>query len=282
MSDGSSFYITTPIFYVNDVPHIGHAYTEVAADVLARWHRQAGDDTWLLTGTDEHGQKILRTATANGTTPKEWADRLVHDEWLPLLKTIDIANDDFIRTTDERHEKNVQLFLQKLYDDGFIYAGRVRGPLLRRLRGVQAAERDRGRHRRVRRAEGVRHPLEAARTAAGEELLLPHERLLPEASRPLRVPARLRAARGGAQRGGLVRSPGPVRPVDLAVELRLGHQGAVGRVARRLRLVRRAPQLRHGRRLRPGRRRSSNGAGRRRTSSAKTSCASTRSSGRRC
>ena len=123
MSDGSSFYITTPIFYVNDVPHIGHAYTEVAADVLARWHRQAGDDTWLLTGTDEHGQKILRTATANGTTPKEWADRLVHDEWLPLLETIDIANDDFIRTTDERHEKNVQLFLQKLYDDGFIYAG---------------------------------------------------------------------------------------------------------------------------------------------------------------
>jgi methionyl-tRNA synthetase len=123
MSDGSSFYITTPIFYVNDVPHIGHAYTEVAADVLARWHRQAGDDTWLLTGTDEHGQKILRTATANGTTPKEWADRLVSTEWLPLLKTIDISNDDFIRTTDERHEKNVQKFLQKLYDDGFIYAG---------------------------------------------------------------------------------------------------------------------------------------------------------------
>ena len=123
MSDGSSFYITTPIFYVNDVPHIGHAYTEVAADVLARWHRQAGDDTWLLTGTDEHGQKILRTATANGATPQEWADRLVTNEWLPLLKTIDIANDDFIRTTEERHEENVQKFLQKLYDDGFIYAG---------------------------------------------------------------------------------------------------------------------------------------------------------------
>src|SRR5690606_39552664 len=66
MPSGESFFITTPIFYVNDVPHIGHAYTEVAADVLARWHRQAGDDTWLLTGTDEHGQKILRTAVANG------------------------------------------------------------------------------------------------------------------------------------------------------------------------------------------------------------------------
>ncbi len=127
MSDGSSFYITTPIFYVNDVPHIGHAYTEVAADVLARWHRQSGDDTWLLTGTDEHGQKILRTATANGLEPREWADRLVASAWKPLLETVDISNDDFIRTTDERHEVAVTLFLQKLYDEGHIYAGEYEG-----------------------------------------------------------------------------------------------------------------------------------------------------------
>ena len=127
MSDGSSFYITTPIFYVNDVPHIGHAYTEVAADVLARWHRQAGDDTWLLTGTDEHGQKILRTATANGLEPREWADRLVASAWKPLLETVDIANDDFIRTTDERHDVAVTKFLQKLYEDGHIYAGEYEG-----------------------------------------------------------------------------------------------------------------------------------------------------------
>lgn len=127
MADGSSFYITTPIFYVNDVPHIGHAYTEVAADVLARWHRQAGDDTWMLTGTDEHGQKILRTATANGVTPKQWADKLVDEAWIPLLETVDIANDDFIRTTEERHEANVQKFLQKLYDDGHIYTGEYEG-----------------------------------------------------------------------------------------------------------------------------------------------------------
>ncbi|WGD38249.1 methionine--tRNA ligase [Lysinibacter sp. HNR] len=123
MSNGSPFFITTPIFYVNDVPHIGHAYTEVAADVLARWHRQAGDDTWLLTGTDEHGQKILRTATANGVTPREWADKLVEEAWLPMLKTLDIRNDDFIRTTDDRHGKNVKKFLQHLYDGGHIYAG---------------------------------------------------------------------------------------------------------------------------------------------------------------
>ncbi|MFC6354899.1 methionine--tRNA ligase [Luethyella okanaganae] len=127
MSDGSSFYITTPIFYVNDVPHIGHAYTEVAADVLARWHRQRGDDTWFLTGTDEHGQKILRTATANSVTPQEWADKLVEEAWKPLLETIDLSNDDFIRTTEPRHEENVQKFLQRLYDAGFIYTGEYEG-----------------------------------------------------------------------------------------------------------------------------------------------------------
>ena len=127
MASGDSFYVTTPIFYVNDVPHIGHAYTEVAADVLARWHRQAGDDTWLLTGTDEHGEKILRTATANGVTPKQWADQLVESAWKPLLRTVDIANDDFIRTTDERHEKGVAAFIQQLRDDGHVYEGVYEG-----------------------------------------------------------------------------------------------------------------------------------------------------------
>ena len=97
---GKSFYVTTPIFYVNDAPHIGHAYTEVAADVLARWHRQRGEQSFLLTGTDEHGEKILRTAAANKTTPQEWADKLVSEAWLPLLETIDIKNQDFIRTTE--------------------------------------------------------------------------------------------------------------------------------------------------------------------------------------
>ncbi len=123
MPEQKRFFLTTPIFYVNDAPHIGHAYTEVAADVLARWHRQAGDDTWFLTGTDEHGQKILRTATANGVEPKEWADKLVETAWKPLLDTINISNDDFIRTTEPRHEEGVAKFLQKLYDDGHVYAG---------------------------------------------------------------------------------------------------------------------------------------------------------------
>ncbi|MGJ0388872.1 methionine--tRNA ligase [Microbacterium sp. CGR1] len=123
MPAGESFYITTPIYYPSDVPHIGHGYTSVAVDALARWHRQGGDDTWMLTGTDEHGQKMLRAAAANNVTPQEWVDKLVTEAWFPLLKTLDVANDDFIRTTQERHETNVQTFFQRLYDRGYIYAG---------------------------------------------------------------------------------------------------------------------------------------------------------------
>ncbi|MEV8023604.1 methionine--tRNA ligase [Microbacterium sp. NPDC080220] len=123
MTSGGSFYITTPIYYPSDLPHIGHGYTSVAVDTLARWHRQAGDDTWMLTGTDEHGQKMLRAATANGVTPQEWVDKLVEESWFPLLKTLDVANDDFIRTTQPRHEERVKKFVQALYDSGYIYAG---------------------------------------------------------------------------------------------------------------------------------------------------------------
>lgn len=126
-ANSDTFFIATPIFYVNDVPHIGHAYTEVAADVLSRWMRQSGIPTWFLTGTDEHGQKIMRTALANGVTPREWADRLVEQSWKPLLKTLNLANDDFIRTTDERHETAVKKFLTLLHDKGYIYQGEYEG-----------------------------------------------------------------------------------------------------------------------------------------------------------
>ncbi len=124
---GGSFYATTPIFYVNDAPHIGHAYTEVAADVLTRWHRQRGEDAFLLTGTDEHGEKVLRTAAANKVEPQAWVDQLVHDAWLPMLNTLDVDNQDFIRTTEPRHERNVQRFLQLVHDNGFIYRGEFVG-----------------------------------------------------------------------------------------------------------------------------------------------------------
>jgi methionyl-tRNA synthetase len=122
-----SFYVTTPIFYVNDAPHIGHAYTEVAADVLTRWHRQRGEGSFLLTGTDEHGEKVLRTALGNHSDPKSWTDKLVNESWLPLLETIDIDNQDFIRTTETRHKVAVQKFLQQLFDSGFIYQGSFQG-----------------------------------------------------------------------------------------------------------------------------------------------------------
>ncbi|GAB3267538.1 methionine--tRNA ligase [Microbacterium lacusdiani] len=123
MTSGRSFYITTPIYYPSDVPHIGHGYTTVAVDALARWHRQAGDDAWMLTGTDEHGQKMMRAAAANGVSPQEWVDKLVSESWQPLLETLDVANDDFIRTTQERHETNAQKFWQAIYDRGYVYAG---------------------------------------------------------------------------------------------------------------------------------------------------------------
>ncbi|MGW1798453.1 methionine--tRNA ligase [Streptomyces sp. NPDC001984] len=124
----TSYYVTTPIYYVNDAPHLGHAYTTVAADVLARWHRLRGEHVWFLTGTDEHGQKILRTAEANGVGPQQWADRLVTESWQPLWDHLHITNDDFIRTTQRRHTDRVQEFVQDLYDKGDIYKGGYEGP----------------------------------------------------------------------------------------------------------------------------------------------------------
>ena len=124
----SRFYVTTPIYYVNDAPHIGHAYTTTAGDVLTRWHRQRGEAVWYLTGTDEHGQKVMRTAEANGVEPQVWADKLVEQAWLPVLDTIDARNDDFIRTTQSRHTERVQRFLQRLKDAGHIYEGKYEGP----------------------------------------------------------------------------------------------------------------------------------------------------------
>ncbi len=120
------FYITTPIYYVNDVPHIGHAYTTVAADFVARWRRLHGDDVVFLTGTDEHGLKVQRSAEAQGVTPREWADRTAQ-RFVEAWRGLDISNDDFIRTTEPRHYHAVQQFLQTVYDNGFIELGTYEG-----------------------------------------------------------------------------------------------------------------------------------------------------------
>ncbi|QMU69985.1 methionine--tRNA ligase [Streptacidiphilus sp. P02-A3a] len=127
-SSANLFYVTTPIFYVNDTPHLGHAYTTVAGDVLSRWHRQRGERVLYLTGTDEHGQKIMRAAESKGVTPQEWCDTLVNESWKPLWQHLEIANDDFIRTTQARHTVRVQEFVQDLYDKEQIYKGSYEGP----------------------------------------------------------------------------------------------------------------------------------------------------------
>jgi methionyl-tRNA synthetase len=113
------FYVTTPIYYVNDAPHIGHAYTTVTADALSRWHRLIGDDVHFLTGTDEHGLKVQRAAIANGLSPREHAD-LTSQRYREVWASLDIAYDDFIRTTEPRHYRATEKLMQAAYDNGWI------------------------------------------------------------------------------------------------------------------------------------------------------------------
>ena len=244
---GKAFYVTTPIYYVNDAPHIGHAYTTVAADTICRWHRQRGEDVWLLTGTDEHGEKVLRTAEAAGVTPQQWADRLVAEHWKPVLATLDVANDDFIRTTERRHESRVQSFLTRLKDAGHIYSGDYEGPYCVGCEEFKLA--------------GDLVP--GTGDLEGQMLCPVHSRpveLVSETNWFFRLSAfgdallaALRGPPGGgrpaerAQRGHVLHPQRSAGPVHLPVELRLGHPRAVGHHAGRLRVVRRPAQLRHRR-----------------------------------
>ena len=120
------FYLTTPIYYVNSTPHIGHAYTTIGADIIVRHHRQRGDETFFLTGTDEHASKVARVAEEQGLTPQEYADRIA-ETWRELPKRVDATNDFFIRTSDEGHKRFVQQFLQRIYENGDIYEDVYRG-----------------------------------------------------------------------------------------------------------------------------------------------------------
>jgi len=120
------FYVTTPIYYPSDIPHIGHAYTTIAADVVARWHELRGYSVFFLTGTDDHGKKIAYAAEKSGKTPKKFTDELIpkfKDAW----KKLNIDYDRFIRTTDKDHEKVVEEILQKVYEKGDIYLGEYEG-----------------------------------------------------------------------------------------------------------------------------------------------------------
>lgn len=122
----NKFYITTPIYYVNSTPHIGHSYTTIAADVLARSARCADKDVFFLTGTDEHGEKIAKSAQDAGKTPKEFCDEIA-EKFKDVWKTLNISYDYFVRTTDKEHEFVVKEFLQKLYEKKVIYKGKYKG-----------------------------------------------------------------------------------------------------------------------------------------------------------
>jgi methionyl-tRNA synthetase len=123
---GKKFYITTPIYYVNARPHIGHAYTTIACDTIARRHRMLGDDTWFLTGTDEHGQKIERAAQAAGKTPQQLTDE-VSAQFRGLWDRMGLSYDDYIRTTSARHKLGVQALWKRIADAGFIYKSHYTG-----------------------------------------------------------------------------------------------------------------------------------------------------------
>ena len=121
-----SFYVTTPIYYVNGEPHLGHAYSTIAADILARHHRQRGEDVFFLTGTDEFGEPVAQQAEREGVTPRELGDRLA-PRFKEMAAKVNASNDFFIRTTDEGHQKRVQEVVQRVHDNGHVYEGTYEG-----------------------------------------------------------------------------------------------------------------------------------------------------------
>src|ERR687893_871654 len=121
-----AFSVTTPIFYVNAAPHLGHAYTTIAADVMARHRRARGEDVFFLTGTDEHGEPVALAAEREGVTPRELADRNA-ERFKALLPVLEASNDFFIRTSDPEHERRVQEVLQRVHDNGYVYKGLYEG-----------------------------------------------------------------------------------------------------------------------------------------------------------
>ena len=123
---GEPYYVTTPIYYVNGEPHLGHAYTTIAADVVTRHARRSGADAFLLTGTDEHGAKVAQAAAAAGVSPKEWADP-VAERFRELARTVEATNDFFIRTTDPEHEEFVQRFVERMREKGDLYESTYSG-----------------------------------------------------------------------------------------------------------------------------------------------------------
>ena len=227
-----SFYVTTPIYYVNAEPHLGHAYSTIAADVLARHHRQRGEDVFFLTGTDEHGEPVAQAAEREGLTPQELVDRNA-PRFRELVERFDASNDFFIRTTDPEHMAKVQEVVQRVYDNGHVYEGLYEGWYCPRCADFKT-EAEIGPDNTC-----LIHeiPLEREsqenwffRLSAFEDEL---KRLYAE--RPDFVLPRLSPQRGALVHRG--RAPGRLA---LAAEALLGGAAAVGSRAGHLRLVRRA------------------------------------------
>ena len=238
-----SYYVTTPIYYVNAEPHLGHAYSTMAADVLARHMRQRGEDVFFLTGTDEHGEPIENAAEREGISPQELADRNA-EKFRELMPIIDATNDFFIRTSDPRHEAKVAEIMQRVYDNGWVTKGVYEGWYCPRCADFKT-ERELG----------------PGNTCPIHEIVLEREReenwffrlsaFQERLEAPLRGAPRLRRPRVPPQRGGRLHQAGARGRLALAAEAEMGDAAALGSGAADVRLVRRAPQLRHGADLRP-------------------------------
>ena len=242
----SAFYVTTPIYYVNAAPHLGHAYTTIVADVLARHHRQRGEDVFFLTGTDEHGEPVADAAKAQGLEPRELADRNA-ERFKALMPRLAASNDFFIRTSDEQHGVAVQEVLQRVHDNGHVFKGLYEGWYCPRCADFKVENEI---------AEGNRCPIhEIPLVRQSEENWFfrlstfqePLERLYAEQPDFVLPRERRNEALAFIQSG--------LQDISLSRgKLTWGVTVPVGPDARLLRVVRRAPELLHGAVVRPSRR----------------------------
>ena len=277
MAEKPSFYLTTPIFYPNGVPHIGHAYKAIASDAIARFERLDGKDVFFLTGTDEHGLKMQQTAIAEGLTPIELADRN-SQRFRDMTAALDVSKDDFIRTTEKRHYRASQEIWRRMEAAGDIYLDKYAGWYSVRQEAYFDEKRDDARattacaaSRSARRSNGWRR---RATSSASP----------PIRTGCLRITRRIRTSSARSERRNEVVSFVKGGLEDLSISrthLRLGHPRSGRRAARDVRLGRRADQLHHRPPAFPTRRIRSGASGPPTcTSSARTSCASTPSTGR--
>ena len=237
-----TFYVTTPIYYVNGEPHLGHAYSTIAADILARHHRQRGEDVFFLTGTDEHGEPVTQEAEREGVDPRELGDRYA-PRFKEMAAKVNASNDFFIRTTDDGHIKRVQEVVQRVYDNGHVYEGTYEGWYCPRCADFKTeSEIEDGNRCPIHKIELTREKQENwffALSAFQEDL----ERLYEERPEFVQPDFRRNEALSFIKRG-------PAGRLALAADAEVGGARPLGPRPGDLRLVRRAAQLLHGAQLR--------------------------------